>query len=78
MNTVANFLEHPQLSSRDRWREIGSPAGPLSALRPPVDIDGVDPAMGAVPALGEHTAAILAELGVAPDTIAAWRREGTI
>ena len=41
-------------------------------------MDGVDPVMGDVPALGQHTDAILAELGVARDTIAAWRKEGAI
>jgi itaconate CoA-transferase len=78
MNTVAEFLDHPQLSGRDCWRDIGSPAGPLRAIRPPVRIDGVDPMMGDVPALGQHTDAILEELGVARETIAAWRNEGAI
>ncbi|HMB82363.1 MAG TPA: CaiB/BaiF CoA-transferase family protein [Vicinamibacterales bacterium] len=78
MNSVEAFLEHPQLAGRDRWREIGSPAGPLRAMIPPVRMDGVEPAMGDVPALGQHTDAILEELGVARDTIAAWRQEGAI
>jgi itaconate CoA-transferase len=78
MNSVAGFLEHPQLTGRDRWREIGSPAGPLRAMIPPVSIDGVEPAMGDVPALGQHTDLILEELGVARETIAAWRSEGAI
>jgi len=78
VNTVNGFIEHPQLTGRDRWREIGSPAGPLRALLPPVRIDGVDPVMGDVPALGQHTDMILGELGVARETIAAWRREGAI
>ena len=78
MNTVAEFLDHPQLTGRDCWRDIGSPAGPLRATRPPVWMDGVDPVMGDVPALGQHTDAILGELGVARDTIAAWRKEGAI
>jgi crotonobetainyl-CoA:carnitine CoA-transferase CaiB-like acyl-CoA transferase len=34
--------------------------------------------MGAIPALGQHTAAILGELGFGPETIDAWRREGAI
>jgi itaconate CoA-transferase len=76
MNSVGEFLEHPQLDGR--WRTIGSPAGPLNVLVPPVRMDGVEPAMGDVPALGQHTDAILKELGIAPDTIAAWRSEGAI
>jgi itaconate CoA-transferase len=78
INSVGEFLDHPQLADRDVWREIGSPAGPLRAMLPPVRIEGVDPAMGDVPALGQHTNAILEELDVAPETIAAWRKEGAI
>jgi itaconate CoA-transferase len=77
-NTVRDFLEHPQLSVRDRWREIGSPAGRIRALVPPVDTSGVEPRMDAVPDLGQHTEAILGELGFDPRTIAAWRTEGMI
>ena len=53
-------------SARDRWREVGTPGGPVRALLPPVTMAGREPAMGAVPALGEHTAAIRAELGFPP------------
>jgi itaconate CoA-transferase len=78
MNSVGEFLDHAQLAGRDSWREIESPAGPIRATIPPVRMDGVEPAMGAVPALGQHTDSILEELGVAPETIAAWRSEGAI
>jgi itaconate CoA-transferase len=78
VNSVAEFLAHPQLASRDRWRDIGSPAGAVRAMIPPVQIDDVEPVMGDVPGLGQHTVAILGELGVAPETIAAWRREGVV
>jgi itaconate CoA-transferase len=78
LNTVSGFLDHPQLAARDVWRQIGSPAGPLRALIPPVRMDGVEPAMGDVPALGQHTEAILEEMGIARQTIAAWRAEGAI
>jgi crotonobetainyl-CoA:carnitine CoA-transferase CaiB-like acyl-CoA transferase len=78
MNSVAEFVAHPQHSARDRWREVDSPAGPLRALVPPLEIAGVSPVMGAIPALGQHTAAILGELGFGPETIDAWRREGAI
>ena len=43
---------------------MGSPAGPVRALLPPVSLDGEEPAMGPVPALGEHTDSVLAELGL--------------
>jgi itaconate CoA-transferase len=77
-NSVAEFLAHPQLAARDSWHTIRSPAGPLRALRPPVRIDGVDPVMGPVPALGQHNQAILEELGFDAATIAAWRKEQVI
>jgi itaconate CoA-transferase len=78
MNSVAELLDHPQLAQRDCWRDIGSPAGRLRAIVPPVRMDGVEPVMGDVPALGQHTGAILEELGVARDTISAWRMEGVV
>ena len=65
LRTPAEFAAHPQLSARDRWRDVDTPAGPVRALLPPVNTVGREPAMGAVPALGEHTAAVLAELGLA-------------
>ncbi len=66
LRTPAEFAAHPQLAARNRWREVGSPAGPLRALLPPVTVPGREPAMGPVPALGEHTDAIIAELGLGP------------
>src|SRR5687767_505616 len=75
MNSVREFLDHPQLSARDRWREVDSPAGPLRALRPPFDIDGVTPRMERIPDLGEHTDSVLQELGFDASTIEKWRRE---
>jgi itaconate CoA-transferase len=64
MNTVEAFLEHPQLHQRGRVTQVGSPSGPLTSFLPPVTIPGVMPVMGPVPAVGEHTQAILAELGL--------------
>lgn len=78
MNSVEEFVAHPQLTSRARWREVPSPAGPVRALAPPVRIEGAQPRMEAIPALGQHTDAILDELGFSAEAIAAWRQEGTI
>jgi crotonobetainyl-CoA:carnitine CoA-transferase CaiB-like acyl-CoA transferase len=61
LRTPAEFAAHPQLAARDRWREAGTPAGPVRALLPPVTVPGREAAMGAVPALGQHTEAVLAE-----------------
>jgi itaconate CoA-transferase len=75
MNTMQEFIDHPQLRDRNRWREMGSPVGPLRALVPPFMPDGVDPPMQPIPSVGEHTAAILQELGFDAATIAAWRQQ---
>ncbi|WP_416979951.1 CaiB/BaiF CoA transferase family protein [Streptomyces sp. T028] len=77
-NTPSEVLVHPQLAARDRWREIDTPAGPVPALLPPPVIDGYDPPMGAVPALGQHTNAVLAELGLSEREIAALRERGAV
>ena len=76
--TVGEFLEHPQLVERDAWRTVGSPIGPLRALRPPVRIEGIDPVMGAVPSLGQHSRHILEELGYDAATIESWKKEQMI
>jgi itaconate CoA-transferase len=78
MNSVDEFVEHPQLLARDCWREVGSPGGEIRAMIPPVRMEGVEPAMGGVPALGQHTDAILEELGIARGVVETWRREGAI
>jgi itaconate CoA-transferase len=61
LRTPAEFAAHPQLEARDRWREADTPGGPVRALLPPVAVPGREAAMGAVPALGQHTEAVLAE-----------------
>jgi len=63
MNDVAGIAAHPQLAARGRWVNVDSPGGPIPALIPPHNLQYAPPRMGAVPALGEHTAEILAELG---------------
>lgn len=78
LNTAHEFWDHPQLKARDRWREVDSPAGPLQALRPPVTMEGVDPRMDPVPALGQHTRAILAELGLSAQDVARLADENAI
>ena len=61
LRTPAEFAAHPQLAARDRWREADTPGGPVRALLPPVTVPGREATMGAVPALGQHTEAVLAE-----------------
>ena len=62
MRSVRQFLDHPQLEARGRWREVDSPAGPLWALLPPAAFEGVEPMMNPVPGVGEHTEEILSGL----------------
>jgi itaconate CoA-transferase len=78
MRTVHELLEHEQLTARNRWREIGSPVGPLRALLPPVTVEGLEPSMGDVPALGEHTDTVLGELGYDAAAIRRLRDEGAV
>lgn len=77
-NTPSDVIAHPHLRARDRWREIDTPSGPVPALLPPPVIAGYDPPMGAIPALGEHTDAVLAELGHTDEEIAALRAQGAV
>ncbi|HTS30231.1 MAG TPA: CaiB/BaiF CoA-transferase family protein [Bryobacteraceae bacterium] len=64
VNDVPDVARHPQLAARGRWVNVESPGGVIPALLPPHNLEHAPPRMGAVPALGEHTAEILAELGM--------------
>jgi itaconate CoA-transferase len=50
----------------------------VNVLEPPTRISGITPVMGPVPTLGQHTDTILEELGFDSQTIATWRKDGTI
>ena len=63
MRTVRQFLDHPQLEARNRWREFGSPVGPLRGLLPPATLEGAEPVMAPIPEVGEHNQKLLAEFG---------------
>jgi crotonobetainyl-CoA:carnitine CoA-transferase CaiB-like acyl-CoA transferase len=66
LRDMSELAEHPQLEARQRWAEVDSPVGSLRTLVPPATLDGDEPVMGRIPEPGEHTAAVLAELGI-PD-----------
>jgi crotonobetainyl-CoA:carnitine CoA-transferase CaiB-like acyl-CoA transferase len=72
------FWDHPQLQARGRWRDVASPAGPLRALLPPITMHHVEPRMDPIPAVGEHTTAILYTLGYSDEQIDQLRREQII
>ncbi|MFD8042396.1 carnitine dehydratase [Streptomyces sp. WAC 05379] len=79
VNDVAAFLDHPVLAGRDRWRDVAVPGGATArALLPPADLAGVPARMDPVPAVGEHTEAILTELGRTGEEIAALRADGVV
>jgi itaconate CoA-transferase len=78
LNTVEQFAAHPQLAARHRWREVGTPTGPVRALLPPFTIEGLEPRMDPIPETGEHTDAILRELGYDAPTVAAWHTDGVV
>ena len=78
VNQIADVWKHPQLAARRRWVEVGSPAGPIPALMPPAGNDSFDFRMDPIPALGEHTDSILAELGYAAADIARLREAGAV
>ncbi len=73
VNSMQDVWEHPQLKARARWCEVGTPSGPIPALLPPGKSSAFLPRMDAVPALGQHTQAILSELGWTSDRIEALR-----
>ncbi|MFV8606858.1 CaiB/BaiF CoA transferase family protein [Ralstonia pseudosolanacearum] len=63
MNTMQDVWHHPQLKARGRWTEVPSLAGTIPALYPPGMPGAFEPRMEGVPALGQHSRAILTELG---------------
>lgn len=70
VNDMAGLWAHPQLAARERWRDVDTPAGPVPALLPPGVNSAFDYRMDAVPAVGQHNTAILAELGWSAEQMA--------
>jgi crotonobetainyl-CoA:carnitine CoA-transferase CaiB-like acyl-CoA transferase len=78
MNSMAELWAHPQLKARDRWRQVASPVGDIPALLPPGRINSFDYRMDPIPAVGQHTHAILRELGQGDDAVAALQQTNAI
>lgn len=78
INEMKEVWSHPQLAARDRWRELHTPAGAVSALLPPATLSTSEAYMGSVPAVGEHTDSVLSELGFGTGEIAQLRAEAVV
>lgn len=78
VSDMHDVWKHPQLRARGRWTEVGTPQGPVPALLPPAGHSAFSPRMDAVPALGEHTDAILAELGWSAQAVAELRTQAAV
>ena len=78
MNDMHAVWSHAQLAARDRWTQVDSPAGTIPALLPPGMAEDVTPRMDPIPALGQHTDAILRELGYDADAVARLHAEGAV
>lgn len=78
MNDMAGLWAHPQLQARARWQAVGSEAGDIAALLPPGRNNAFDYRMDPVPAVGQHTDAILQEIGLSSTDIASLRTSNAI
>ena len=78
LNDMEGLWKHEQLKARQRWTEVGTPAGNIPALLPPGLNDSYDFRMDAIPAVGQHTESILKELGMSDADIAQMRASGAI
>jgi itaconate CoA-transferase len=78
VNDMADLWSHPQLAARQRWVEVDSPAGLVPALLPPGAPDEAQVRMDAIPAVGQHTDAILRELGLSAHDIAQLKADAAI
>jgi crotonobetainyl-CoA:carnitine CoA-transferase CaiB-like acyl-CoA transferase len=78
LNSMQEFWAHPQMQARDRWRTVATPAGPIEAIKPPFNLDGFEPRMDAVPALGAHSRAVFSELGFSSQEFDHMKNEGVV
>lgn len=78
VNSLAEVWAHPQLAARQRWTQVATPAGEVPALLPPGSWSLGAPRMDGVPALGQHTDALLASLGCTAEDIARLHAEGAV
>ncbi len=78
VNTPEEVWQHPQFKARNRWREMGSPVGPIPTLLPPATMPDFEARLDPVPAVGEHTDHILADIGYSKADIAELRAAAAV
>jgi itaconate CoA-transferase len=78
VNRATDLVAHPQLVGRNRIRPVETPAGPVPAFLPPFNIEGLEPNMGPVPDVGQHSEQVLRELGLLDVEIARLRADGVV
>lgn len=78
VNSPADIWDHPQHKARQRWHEVDSSVGKVKAMLPPGVNDHFEYRMDGIPGLGQHTEAILSELGYSAEAITALRAEQVI
>lgn len=64
MRELKDVWEHPQLKARNRFGVQGTQAGSIRTTLPPGMSGDVEARLDPIPAVGEHTEAILAEFGL--------------
>jgi itaconate CoA-transferase len=75
---MAGLWAHPQLKARNRWRDVDTPVGPMPALLPPGGLGDAEPHMDPIPDVGQHTRAILTDLGMDTGQIDALIERGIV
>ncbi|WP_016881241.1 MULTISPECIES: CaiB/BaiF CoA transferase family protein [unclassified Rhodococcus (in: high G+C Gram-positive bacteria)] len=78
VNDLAVVAEHPQLVERGRWVETPTPVGPVPTLRQVITERGKEYPVRPVPALGQHSRQLLAELGHDEKKIDDFLRRGIV
>lgn len=78
LNSVEEFVQHPQLQARKRWRDVATSNGMIKALLPPATFEDFEPVMGAVPSVGENTDSILREFNFDEEFIRKCKDTNTI
>ena len=78
LNEPIDVWNHVQFSARDRWRQVGTEAGPVRGLLPPFTFADEEAPVGDVPSVGQHTDEVLREIGLSTAQIAAMRAAGAL